>query len=125
MRSSYENSTIRYTEAMSEERNPKLDALRDLGVEFPADFYAIEVAPIGEARFLLEALKKRVKDNFRTLAKVVHPDVNGGDEAKTARFRLLATVHAEIERLVVEPPPAYQGPFHGIWGVPVRVVRFT
>lgn len=83
-----------------------LEALRELGVDYPHDFRAILQTPFPQSKEMLEALQRRVNKEFRRLSLVYHPDQNGGDEAKTERFGLLARVNSEIQKLQVAPAAA-------------------
>jgi hypothetical protein len=53
--------------------------------------------PFGEA--YLRTLKKNAKANFRKAALILHPDVNGGDESKTAQFRELSKAIAFLDQI--------------------------
>jgi len=78
------------------------EAMRALGV-LPEDLEALQRLPVETALAQLEALKERVRKNFRTLSKSLHPDVTGGDREKTERFSLYATVKAEFDKLQIQP----------------------
>lgn len=85
----------------SEEVN---QAFADLGLR-REDFQAAQHAPTREAaQEMLAALKARVKRRYRELALELHPDKTGGDETKTARFRLLAQVWADVDNLKIGAP---------------------
>jgi hypothetical protein len=76
-------------------------ALNDLGVT-QAAIHAIRTSPPERARMLVDEIKAIAKTRFRQLAKLLHPDLTGGDAVKSARFSFLALVMKEIERM--EPP---------------------
>jgi hypothetical protein len=83
----------------------RIRCLQDLGIVVPNDFLAIQRAPIAEAEKLLIALKTKVKHNFHRLCLELHPDVNGGDQAKTERFKSLAIIKAEVDKIGVHERP--------------------
>jgi len=89
-----------------DEIQARLVVLRELGVNIPHDIDAIRRSATYEAaqQALIE-LKKRVNENFRRLAKDLHPDLNGGDANKTAWFTLISRMKAEIDRVQLPPPP--------------------
>lgn len=80
-------------------------AMQLLGVQ-QTDFRSIETAASFDAGVQqLEALKLRVKKQFRKLALELHPDRTNNDPAKTEDFKLVSAVVDEIDRLVFRPPP--------------------
>ena len=89
-------------------------ALRDLGVRIPEDIDRVQRIPIDQAKALLTELKARVKHSFRKFAIELHPDKNGGDAAKTERFKLLVQVRDAFEKMDVQARPTcvpiYQSP---------------
>lgn len=93
--------------------NPEVQQiLNEMGIT-PLDFQVIQTAPsFKEAQRLLEALKDKAKAGFKRLAFEYHPDRTGNDPAKTAKFKLAATVKDDVEKLQVNPPrPVMQVPF--------------
>lgn len=58
---------------------------------------------------LLDALKTKAKKGYARLAFELHPDKTGNDPEKTAQFRLLTEVRADIDALeadrIPEPVP--------------------
>ena len=75
-----------------------VEAMRLLGVS-RKELRAALVRP--EA---LDILKKKVRTQYRKVARSLHPDVNGGDEAKTALFQAVAQVCRQIQALTVAAP---------------------
>lgn len=80
-------------------------ALIDLGVT-PAALHAIRTAHPSKGKMLVDELKLIAKSRYRKLALELHPDRNGGDSAKTARFSFLAQVIREVESMEYRTPPA-------------------
>ena len=80
-------------------------ALPYLGLQ-QSDFQGVQARPnLKDAEQALADLKARAHKNFKKAARQLHPDVNGGDEAKTATFASLVQVLDEIDKLQVRPPP--------------------
>jgi hypothetical protein len=52
-----------------------------------------------EAMKFLQALKRKAKLKFRSLAKELHPDLHEGDPAKTEQFRILREVIGELDKV--------------------------
>lgn len=70
-----------------------------LGVQ-PADLHTVRAAPSQqEMDTRLADLKTRAKKAYREIARIYHPDTNGGDETKTEVFKLFPTVMAWLENL--------------------------
>lgn len=84
-----------------------VEAMQALGVS-PSDFEQIRKMPQHEAQEWLKMLKDRARKRYRALAKELHPDQNGGDTAKTAKFRLVTSMLADLNKLEVpsKPPTA-------------------
>lgn len=84
-------------------------ALTIIGVDFDAEVRNIRAAPNPDgARQRLAELKDRVRKAFRKAAIALHPDQNGGDEAKTAQFvSLCRAVEAlcRVELRIMPPRP--------------------
>ena len=57
---------------------------------------AAETQPEGERR--LEEAKATCKKGFRELALALHPDVNGGDEEKTKKFKKLKAAYEGFQK---------------------------
>lgn len=77
-------------------------AMSDLGVS-PVDMERLrQMTSVEEATTWLDELKARVRKNFKQLAFELHPDRTGGDEEKTARFKLYGTVKDEFEKIQVQ-----------------------
>jgi len=77
-------------------------AMSDLGVS-PVDMEKLRrMTSVEEATSWLDELKARVRKNFKQLAFELHPDRTGGDEEKTAQFKLYGTVKDEFEKLQVQ-----------------------
>lgn len=53
-------------------------------------------------------LRIRAKKAYKQASLKLHPDVNGGDEAKTADFRLLNQFMEELEKM--QAPREYRPP---------------
>ena len=85
----------------------ELEMLRMLGVNLPVNFRTIEQMPFVEGLLALEALKERVRKNYKKLAFESHPDRTGNDPEKTERFKMATAVRDKIEkvRLRRAPPP--------------------
>lgn len=81
------------------DRETRIRGLQELGVVVPDDFVAIQKAPIARAQEMLVALKAKVRHNFHRLSLVLHPDHNGGDAAKTERFKVLAIIKAQVDQI--------------------------
>jgi hypothetical protein len=86
------------------DQQTRLNSLKDLGVNFPEDFQALQRSPLEQAKEKLVQLKERVKTNYRRLIKELHPDQNGGDEEKTKRFKAITYEYNELCKLEVHPP---------------------
>lgn len=85
-------------------------ALQELGVT-PAALQAVRAAPPDRARMMLDELKKIAKHRYRALAKLLHPDQNGGDPSKTEKFSFLSEVMRQIDSMEYRPlPPAPPAP---------------
>ena len=84
-------------------------ALRTLGIT-AAEIQQILQQPDREVcKVRLAELKEKVKKNFKVLALQLHPDVNGGDAAKTEMFKLVSRIRDDIEKLeITEPQPRPQ-----------------
>jgi hypothetical protein len=76
--------------------------LRDLGVE-PTELEALRRCPLAEGQRKLAELKERVHKNYRRAAFELHPDRTGNDSVKTERFKLLATIRDDFEKLQLAP----------------------
>lgn len=64
------------------------------------EFIEVREAPtLQERTRLLDALKAKAKKAYTRLAFQLHPDRTGNDPEKTALFRLLTQVKADIEAL--------------------------
>ena len=74
------------------------DLLRQLGVEI-SDLERLHRVPYEDAVKLLEALKERVRRNWKRLAFELHPDRTGGDPAKTQIFRDLTALRDRFEQM--------------------------
>lgn len=79
-----------------------LAALLELGVT-PTALQAIRSAAPNKGKSLLDELKHAAKSRYRKLAFELHPDRNGGDTSKVARFTLLTDVMKQIEAMVYHP----------------------
>ena len=99
-----------------------IEGMTRLGVT-PQDFRVLQTAPtLDAANKMLDELKVRVKKSFRRAAMELHPDKNGGDEAKTEEFKRLSALVDEVDKLKMYAAPPPRMPF----AVPgVRVVRVT
>jgi hypothetical protein len=86
------------------------EMLRALGVNYPADIRAIEQMPFEQGEKALEALKERVRKNFRQLAFELHPDRTGNDAAKTERFKALAQVRERLDKMTLRRAPVVPPP---------------
>lgn len=90
-------------------------ALIELGVT-PAALRAIQTAQPDKGRLMLAELRLVAKSKYRKLAKELHPDLNGGDPAKTAKFSFLSEVMKQVEGMEYRfspappPPPPRPGP---------------
>lgn len=112
------------------------EMLRSLGVNYPADFRAIEQMPFEQGVKALDELKERLRKNYRKLAFELHPDRTGNDPEKTERFKALAQLWGQIEKMTLRraaprPPPqvviiqvTYQHPFSTM-GIPTGVGAAT
>ena len=81
-----------------------IEALRELGVQIPADFEAIQRAPtLKQAQKMLADLKDRARRNFRKLAFELHPDRTGGDNARTEHFMILSKAKEELDKIQLQP----------------------
>jgi hypothetical protein len=81
-------------------------ALVELGVT-PGVLHAIRTAHPSNGKKLLDELKLGAKSRYRKLALQLHPDCNGGDPEKTAKFSFLSQVIKQIESMEYKPlPPA-------------------
>jgi hypothetical protein len=78
-------------------------ALQELGID-QNELQAIQRLPLEFAQKRFAEVKERVNKTYRNLAKKYHPDQNGGDPAKTERFKLLGTVKDEFDKLQIRPP---------------------
>lgn len=75
----------------------------------PEDLDLVKRAPSREvAENMLAELKLRVRKAYRRQVLKLHPDRNGGDEAKTELFKLLTEFATEFEKLQVTPAPRPQ-----------------
>lgn len=79
--------------------------LRELGVDYPAEFRTIEHMPFEAGVKTLEALKERVRKNYRRLAFELHPDRTGNDSEKTAQFKALTEMYRMVEKVTLRQPP--------------------
>lgn len=86
---------------MSNETYPYLE---QLGV-LPQDLQTLAQVPRSEAVRLLEALKERVRRNWKRLAFQLHPDRTGNDPQKTAHFQRLTEVREKFEQVELLPEP--------------------
>lgn len=84
--------------------------MQELGVLVPDDFLAIQRAPVARATEMLVALKTKVRQNFHRLSLELHPDLNGGDPAKTERFKVLAIIKAQVDEIGVHAAPRHSVP---------------
>lgn len=58
--------------------------------------------PRQKAEFRLAALKHHATQQYRALARILHPDVTGGDQQKAARFCQATTAYRLIADLNIE-----------------------
>ena len=84
-------------------------AFADLGVH-PNDLQALARIPFPESQQKLADLKDLARRNFRRLSLELHPDRNGGDEAKTERFKTMSRLRDELEKIEVQPAPVAPRP---------------
>lgn len=94
------------------------ELLRMLGVNLPADFRVIEQMPFEQGLVALEALKDRVRANWKKLAFALHPDRTGNDPAKTEQFKQLSALRDKLEKVGLRRAPPPPPP------MPVRHVYF-
>jgi hypothetical protein len=95
-------------------------AMTDLGLTAEAHA-SVRQAPSFEAAVArLDAIKAEAKRRYRKLALELHPDRTGGDVDKTERFKVLAQVMDQLEKMRVGRPPAPRPA-----PPPVRVVVFS
>lgn len=80
--------------------------LQLLGVS-AAEVEGLRNLPYPDACTKLEALKERVRKNWRRLAFELHPDRTGNDPDKTALFRALALMRERFEQMTL-PVPVYR-----------------
>jgi len=82
-------------------------ALRLLGLS-PKDILEIRrgATYVSRKKALVE-LRSKAKRAYKQAALKLHPDVNGGDEAKTADFRLLNQFIEELDHM--EAPKEFSG----------------
>lgn len=80
--------------------------LKCLGVDLH-EFEALRARPRTEAVEMLEALKDKVRRNWRRAVFDLHPDRTGGDPEKTALFQELTRIRDALEafQLPVEVRP--------------------
>jgi hypothetical protein len=75
------------------------------------DFLRVERLPSDEQQEALQELKVQAKKGYRKAVGVLHPDHNGGDPRKTARFREVVALYEKIKRMelgVVEEEEYYE-----------------
>lgn len=84
-------------------------AFVDLGIH-PNDLRALLTLPLAAARNALAELKERARRNFRQRALELHPDRNGGDVARTERFKAMSAVRDDLERVEIQPIPTPPNP---------------
>src|SRR5579872_3586024 len=85
-------------------RDEELELLTMLGL-CPADFQRVQRMPTYQQGVEeLQALKDRTRKAFRRVAVQLHPDQNGGDEAKTAKFKNMNELVQKVEKLQLRPP---------------------
>lgn len=77
--------------------------LEQLGVT-ESDLQRLTQVPYQEALKLLEALKEKVRRNWKRWAFELHPDRTGGDTQKTDLFQRLTGVRERFEQLTLPPP---------------------
>jgi len=81
------------------------EMLRSLGVQYPADFRAVEQMPFEQGVKALDELKERIRKNYRKLAFELHPDRTGNDPEKTERFKALAQLWGQVEKMQLRRAP--------------------
>jgi len=81
-------------------------AMRDLGLTVETHARIRSAPSFEEAVVRLDALKVSARRRFHKLALELHPDRTGGDPAKTERFRTLAQVMDQLDRMQIGRPPA-------------------
>jgi hypothetical protein len=86
-------------------REEHLNLLPLLGI-LPLDWQRVQRAPnLEAAKNELEHIKERAKKAFKKLALELHPDMNGGDEEKTVKFKQLNEALQILDKLQIRPPP--------------------
>ena len=85
-------------------REQILEAVNWLGLPLPDLFFDIvrHCQTPEKARSRHAEIEKTARRKFKHLARQYHPDLNGGDEAKTETFKTLATVINDFAKIPVE-----------------------